>query len=412
MPYGSFKLFAEIDFNQYFHDLQNVVESEINSERETYILNVNETEYIAHVHQKLSIETAIIQKDKAFAEDYESIVSGSEMPMNYFVRPEKGYPVTFISYRIPFVGNSDFFKMMPSSQRILWTEDVYIKDSCLCYDFAWFEKNNPDFVKRQIDEFSRRFEQQYSFIFNDIIRYNSQLEASTKATFAKRKSAFLQKNDALASIGIPLRRRTDTPNTFSVPSPMPRKITINKPIVTEKSFKPEPTMSDADYKEILQIINDTGKQFERLPSTYSDMQEEHLRDHFLLVLQPRFKGTVTGETFNKSGKTDILLRYESSNLFVAECKFWTGPKGYHATIDQLLGYLTWRDSKVAVIIFVDNKAFTPVIDTVKAETPRHQNYLGHVKDHTQSWFEYRLHINGDRNREVKVSILLFHLPKM
>jgi hypothetical protein len=83
------------------------------------------------------------------------------------------------------------------------------------------------------------------------------------------------------------------------------------------------------------------------------MEEEHLRDHILMVLDPNFEyGSATGETFNKKGKTDILLRHDSSVAFVAECKFWGGEKVFHKTIDQLLNYLTWRDSKTAVIIFV------------------------------------------------------------
>ncbi|MGB0945123.1 MAG: glycosyltransferase, partial [Marinomonas sp.] len=38
--------------------------------------------------------------------------------------------------------------------------------------------------------------------------------------------------------------------------------------------------------------------------------------------------------------------------FIAECKFWKGVDSLLKTISQLLGYLTWRDSKVAVIMSV------------------------------------------------------------
>jgi len=92
-----------------------------------------------------------------------------------------------------------------------------------------------------------------------------------------------------------------------------------------------------------------------MPSTYSNKGEEDLRDHILLVLEPRFQGSATGETFNKTGKTDILLRFEGKNVFIAECKFWNGIKLFFETISQLLAYLTWRDSKAAVIIFVKTK---------------------------------------------------------
>lgn len=90
-----------------------------------------------------------------------------------------------------------------------------------------------------------------------------------------------------------------------------------------------------------------------MQSVYKDKGGEDLKDHVLLTLDPNFEfGSASGETFNKSGKTDIQLRYDSSVVFIAECKFWIGEKNYLATIDQLLGYLTLRDTKAPVVIFV------------------------------------------------------------
>ena len=181
--------------------------------------------------------------------------------------------------------------------------------------------------------------------------------------------------------------------------------------MTEGGYKPEPTLPDSVYEDILQTIHDVGKTFERLPSTYSDKDEEALRDHLLLYLEPRFEGSATGETFNSTGKTDILIRHENSNAFIAECKFWTGQKGYLETITQLLGYLTWRDSKSAVVVFVRNKDLSSILQTAQEVTPNHSNYLGFVDKKHDTWFNYRLHINGDPNREVKLGVLFFHIPE-
>lgn len=155
-----------------------------------------------------------------------------------------------------------------------------------------------------------------------------------------------------------------------------------------------------------------GKVFETLPGTYFNKGEEELRDHFLLYLAPRFsnEGSVTGETFSKVGKTDIVYRYENSNAFVAECKFWQGQAQFIQTLNQLLSYLTWRDSKAAVIIFVKNKEMSSVLKTVQEVTPQHPNYLGFVNEQDTAWFNYRFHINDDPNREVKLAVMLYHIP--
>jgi hypothetical protein len=104
--------------------------------------------------------------------------------------------------------------------------------------------------------------------------------------------------------------------------------------------------------------------------------------------------------FNKSGKTDILLRYETSNVFIAECKFWSGPKGLLKAIDQLFAYLTWRDSKAALVLFVRNQDFTSVLESIKQTIPTHAQFIRHVLDVHESWFEYRLSFPGDPGREV------------
>jgi hypothetical protein len=86
-------------------------------------------------------------------------------------------------------------------------------------------------------------------------------------------------------------------------------------------------MAKGMYEDILTIIYNFGKSMERKPSTYSKKNEEDLRDQFLLLLETRYDSTTaSGETFNKEGKTDIILKYapDGSNLFVAECKFWHG----------------------------------------------------------------------------------------
>ena len=130
----------------------------------------------------------------------------------------------------------------------------------------------------------------------------------------------------------------------------------------------------------------------------------------LLILEPNFEGAATGETFNKSGKTDILLRHEGKNVFIAELKYWHGKKGFLETISQLLGYLTWRDSKAAVVMFVRNKDFMAVLETAKDSISEHEYYLGFVNEQEEGWYSYRFHLNGDKNREVKLAVMLFHIP--
>jgi hypothetical protein len=70
-------------------------------------------------------------------------------------------------------------------------------------------------------------------------------------------------------------------------------------------------------QQILGIINSAGIAMERHPGTYANKDEEALRDHFLTVLTTHHPSS-TGETFNKSGKTDILGFFRLMRVLVLE----------------------------------------------------------------------------------------------
>lgn len=74
---------------------------------------------------------------------------------------------------------------------------------------------------------------------------------------------------------------------------------------------------------------------ERSPQTFKTLQEEDIRNHFLVQLNGQYEGQATGETFNASGKTDILIRADGKNIFIAECKFGDGLKSFTRAIEQL-----------------------------------------------------------------------------
>jgi hypothetical protein len=148
------------------------------------------------------------------------------------------------------------------------------------------------------------------------------------------------------------------------------------------------------------------------PKVFEKMGEEDLRTHFLVQLNGQYEGRATGETFNFQGKTDILIRDEGKNVFIAECKFWAGEKQFLETIDQVLSYLSWRDTKAAVLIFNRNVNFSEVLAKIAESAPKHENFKKTVAKLDESSIRYIFHQTNDRNRELTLTVLAFDVPSM
>lgn len=406
-----FSIFYEMELRQYLDKNTNRLTNKVESEDEDYLLNVNETQYINYLVEEFSIENIAIDYDKK-----EITSSEEQIPKEYFPREVHFFdrtgthPKQIIKYHLPFSGEERLLHCRPSSFFSM-THRVTIEGGSICFRIINFYDDS-DQIKRDAESRIRVIRNLYGLVTAEVESYNLQLKPLATNLLQGRKQRILKQRNLLASLDVPIRRRQDLPQTFAIPIASVKKQLIIRPSVKSGKFSPEPTLDMEVYHEILQIIYDVGKQFERLPATYHNKDEEALRDHILLYLAPSFEGGATGETFNKSGKTDILIRYENKNVFVAECKFWAGLKVYLETISQLMGYLTWRDSKAAVILFVRNKDFSSVLQTVELQTAQHENFLGLSSKLDESWFDFRFHLPGDESREVKLAVLAFHIPKL
>lgn len=172
-----------------------------------------------------------------------------------------------------------------------------------------------------------------------------------------------------------------------------------------------PSLQLNSYIQILNLILNMTLNFEKLANPIKNMSEPEIRNLILMFLNLYFKGLATGETFNKKGKTDILIRYNNSNLFIAECKFWKGPEIMIKTIDQLFNYITWRDTKTCIIFFNKNKNISAVLSKINSTIKSHPNFikesleLKYVFERNESIFSYEFKHPDDNERKLMLSIL-------
>lgn len=238
---------------------------------------------------------------------------------------------------------------------------------------------------------------------------NGQLEALARAAIEQRRSKLLANQNLVSSLGFKIKKRNDVSGTYTAPE-VRRKIRPTMPPASSAPYVAEPVLAEQDYEHILKVLENMAHVFERSPAAFATIGEESLRTHFLVQLNGHYEGQATGETFNYEGKTDILIRSNGKNIFIAECKYWTGPKKLTETLDQLLGYSSWRDTKVAVIIFNRNKDFTRVLESIDATTESHPNCKRALGKRSETSFRYVFSHRDDANRELTVTVTAFDVP--
>ncbi|MBZ5534057.1 MAG: hypothetical protein LAO20_21720 [Acidobacteriia bacterium] len=113
---------------------------------------------------------------------------------------------------------------------------------------------------------------------------------------------------------------------------------------------------------------------------------------------------------NLQGKPDIVIRVEGKDVFIAECKFWKREKVFLGTIEQLLSYLSWRDTKAVVLVFNRNADFTAVLSKIAEITQKHNNFKRALGKSDESTFRYVFGQPNDANREIALTVMAFDIP--
>jgi hypothetical protein len=319
---------------------------------------------------------------------------------------------TKIVIAVPFGGDTEVFRLRASTfsfnparvevregeLRLKWTDDTQVAQ-------------DGSAIRRYFDGQLDKIEEQLSWSRGDIDGYNADLRATVSTAVAERKARLLADRQLEEGLGFPVRQRPDAAQ-YAVPVKR-RKIETPRRPTASGPFEPEPVLPEAQYEQAMAVLRTARNALERTPSMTASFDEEKIRDLLLVLLNAHFEGAAAGEVFNAAGKTDILIRAGDRNVFIAECKIWKGPKTIRDALAQLLSYLTWRDTKAALLLFIRAGEPTAIISKSIAEIEGHANYK-RTRDNAEDGerYDFVLHANRDPNREIRLAFLPFALRDM
>lgn len=364
------------------------------------LLNTPTEDVIGEMYERHHTDIPILKRNEAYLEPPVEI----EIRRNDYGRDMR-LRGTLLGLVVPYEGEGGLFYMRSNMWGGTPRANLY--------------NNNLVLTMRGVDLQKDAVNRHFASALEEVERYLTSQRGMTKdfeQTFPQRlrhfidsrKQRLLADQNLVAGLAFPIRARGDAPQTYV--APVIRKKIISTPPKTAAPFKPEPVLAEDDYQHILTVIDGMTRTMERNPTTFAKLDEEQLRDMFLVPLNGHFEGAATGETFNASGKTDIIIRVDDRNIFIAECKVWRGPKYLTEAIDQLFTYLTWRDTRAAIIVFNRNKDFSAVLASMQAAVTGHPARKHGPTVEGESRLRCVFGHPNDSNREIIVTVLAFDVP--
>ena len=400
-----------------FATTQGITER-VNKVPKDELIASTDEELVEHFLSELAVEPLEIYEDRKERSEFREARIDVSGRFDYDPFPdERQRPVLAhaneVTVTIPFTGDIELWQLRPNPLRMSFPRGVVVpargeERSMVKFTITKLQEEDEA-------EFGRELEKRLDDVRTHIENQRKQVETFTKQLSkhimdaVQKRRERLEKQEGLAKAwDIPVKHR---PGSQPIePIKMKEKIVKPLPPPPKSGFKPEPGIEEKHYENILKIIRHQGRTFETTPATYKVHDEEELRDIMLANLNIYLEGEGGGELFRKTGKTDICVKEGDRAAFVAECTVWYGEKELVGKVDQLLGYLTWRDAKAALVIFNKNLGgFTELCKKAPAALAKHPFNVKGLGEQEESEWRYVFRSAEDEGRRVTVHVFLFNL---
>ena len=332
-------LFSEYDMHALLEGRREALRKEVASIDGNRLLNTSVADLCAYFVDNFQLNSPVLLEDKAVVEQQEAQIDVSNDFNRHILDRSRPFyvPGAEVTLQVPFEGEAQFFRVRPSKFTSTFPVAA-VRGNTLSLSVCLTELTAEDTkdVKSQFDRLLGEIKNYLNWIADDVKPLNDELGALARQAIESRRQKLLAAQNLVASLGFPLKRRDDAPTTYAAPE-VRRKAVPELPKASTAPFAPEPALDMENYEHILKVVSSMVQVMERSPNAFRNMKEEDIRIHFLVQLNGQYEGNATGETFNLFGKTDILIRVQDRNIFIAECKFWNGPKTLVKSIDQILG---------------------------------------------------------------------------
>jgi hypothetical protein len=363
------------------------------------LLAASETEIATYFADTCLVDPIVLQRDATWADEPQEV----ELTVRGVFGDQRA-PGARVRFHVPFTGDRNVLFLQPATFSLGSNPAASVSDADLIFVYT-DRAVSADAMRTRLDRDLGDIEERLTWGRDQLSAHNEGLFDAALKQIRDRKARILADRDQVSRIGVPVRRRNDEPRV-AVPLER-RRPRVDRPqpsAAVARPYTPEPVLNDADFDHALQTLVSGCRQFERSPTTTLKLDEEERRDMLLVSLNAQFEGKAGGEVFNGAGRSDILLRCEDRNVFIAECKIWDGPKTVSDAVDQLLGYLVWRDTKAVLVVFIHTVNATETIEKARVAIRDHPRVVRETPARADGQFQFVV-IADDERREIHLSFL-------
>ncbi len=373
-------------------------------------------ELVAHLEDKFGIEALAVFPDRVERSmtecQFETRDSFTyDIPRGSSIR----VPGIAVTVRMPYTGEYQLFDCRPNASMLNLPHAKVVQTGqdgvgWLTYDFVFNQHGlREESIRQEIDSAITRTVDMVRNQGRQMEQFHRELRPALEQAVVQRRERFGGLHALAKALDIPVTHRPGMPAL--TPIPVAKKVVRALPPVAQPGQSAGFSITEGAYANILSAIRAQGRTFEKTPGTFSRFSEEGLRDVILANLNTHFQGQATGETFRARGKTDICIEQENRAAFVGECKVWRGANELIAGLKQLLGYLTWRDCKAALIVFnKERSGFSEVIEKAPQALRQTKDlFLGESRQDEPGEWQMRFRAPDDGGRSIVVHLMMYNL---
>lgn len=408
-------LFAEQELSDVLRSIDRQIVEKINTIPEEQFIISSEEDILQNVLPQFYFEPLRLYRDNQIMEHKETQVDVSGDRSRHVTNRQVPCYVPGIDVKIyiPYSGDRALWKLRPSTYRSVFPRAIIQSQNRdgignVLIRILQPSDGNFESMKKHIEDTINDIEWYIKQQREEIEKIIPSFQQTAKMSISARRERLKKHEEIAKMINIPIKKRDDVPDIQ--PINLKRQLIRPLPSFTKEGLKPEPGISDEDYEHILGVIRHVARTFEASPKTFAKHDEEELRDFILANLNGHYEGGASGETFRRKGKTDVRIEDSDRAAFVAECKVWGGSAELTKACDQLLGYLTWRDCKAAIVVFNKHNAkFSELLNKVPETVSGHPLCKRTMGQQKPGEWRYIFQSAEDEGRSITVHLFLINI---